>query len=66
MPLGKVSAECRGAFDKANIFLSKGQGNFETLDERPGGFLLLTAKCPAVAAELDVDEGEMVFVSSGK
>ena len=44
---------------ECDLFLAKGQGNYETLDEQPGGFLLLTAKCAVVAAALGV--GALLF-----
>ena len=65
-PLRGASAEFLEEFRNADLFLCKGQGNFETLDEEPGGFLMLTAKCPAVADELGIQEGQAAFVASGK
>ncbi|GAB4342656.1 MAG: ARMT1-like domain-containing protein [Desulfobulbaceae bacterium] len=52
-PLQDCSAELRDVFDRADIVLSKGQGNFETLSEtgRPVYFFL-TVKCPVVAAHI--------------
>jgi uncharacterized protein with ATP-grasp and redox domains len=58
-----TSREFAEAFHAADLILAKGQGNFETLD---GGaqeiFFLLKAKCPEVARELGVNEGDTVFV----
>lgn len=49
-PLDLCSPEFRALFDRADIILSKGQGNFETLSEchRPVYFLF-TVKCQVVA-----------------
>jgi len=77
-PLASCSAEFLHAFRGADLILSKGQGNFETLSEAvPESdaeiFFLLTVKCPVVGAHLArltgrrVDElpgqGEMVLFS---
>jgi len=49
-------------FESADIILSKGQGNFETVSGRPENiFFLLRAKCDSVAEELGVSFGEIVF-----
>lgn len=64
VPLGSAGDEFLRALESTDLFLSKGQGNFETLDEHPGGYLILTAKCSAVAEVLGTEEGEMVFVES--
>lgn len=57
-----VSEEFRTAFEKADIILSKGQGNFETINDCPGDiFFLLRAKCEFVAEELGVKLGDIVF-----
>lgn len=57
-----ASPEFRQAFTSADIVLAKGQGNFETLNDRPEEiFFLLKAKCPEVADELGVPDGATVF-----
>ncbi len=66
---GTVPAECseefRRIFDAADLIISKGQGNFETLDsvDRPI-FHLLTVKCPVVARSLGFEEGTLVLYRS--
>jgi uncharacterized protein with ATP-grasp and redox domains len=52
-PLGSCSDELRQAFARADLIISKGQGNFETLSEvdRPVYFLL-TVKCAVVARHI--------------
>lgn len=52
--LGSCSTELREAFSRADLVISKGQGNFETLSEvaRPVYFLL-TVKCAVVARHLE-------------
>jgi uncharacterized protein with ATP-grasp and redox domains len=58
----KSSEEFRRTFLAADLIIAKGQGNFETLNDRPENiFFLLKAKCPEVAAELGVKEGDTVF-----
>lgn len=56
-PLASCSAEFLDAFRGADLIISKGQGNFETLSEAVAGidadiFFLLTIKCPVVGAHL--------------
>jgi len=60
-----TSAEFREAFASADLILAKGQGNFETLNERLEEiFFLLKAKCTEVAAEIGVEYGDTVFLRS--
>ncbi|HEX31025.1 TPA: DUF89 family protein, partial [Candidatus Poribacteria bacterium] len=47
---------------RAPLVISKGQANFETLDEFDAEiFFILKAKCPIVAERIGVEVGEMVF-----
>ncbi len=64
---GVILSECDREFLKvfleADIVISKGQGNYETLsDEKREIFFLLKAKCPVIAADLGVDLGDYVFI----
>jgi len=68
IPLGKCSPEFWKIFRGADLIVSKGQANYETLDEyardgKFGGrlFYLLLAKCSCVADEFGVKVGEAVF-----
>ncbi len=49
-------------FNRADLIISKGQGNFETLDRDPRIFFLLKAKCPVVALQADCDHGDVVIL----
>ncbi len=52
----------RARFDAADLIISKGQGNFETLagvDKRI--FFLLKVKCPVLAKVLDCPSGSLVL-----
>ena len=52
-PLDSCSEELLQAFDKADLIISKGQGNFETLSEsRAEIYFLLTIKCSVVGEHL--------------
>jgi hypothetical protein len=52
-PLGDCSDELLRAFQGADLIISKGQGNFETLSEvKAEIFFLLTVKCSVVGAHL--------------
>ncbi|MFB0518126.1 MAG: DUF89 domain-containing protein [Acidobacteriota bacterium] len=55
------SPEFMRAYHKADIIISKGQGNYETLTEmKREVFHILKAKCDVVARALGVRRGEMV------
>lgn len=66
-PLGECSTEFRDYFSEADIIISKGQGNFETLSEQTGLYFLLICKCPVVAGHLqtlsgkDIKLGDLIF-----
>lgn len=72
-PLGRCSAVFLDHFNRADLIISKGQGNFETLSEveRPIYFLL-TVKCPIVGNHITelsgkkVKTGEMVLMRNIK
>ncbi|MFV0437960.1 MAG: damage-control phosphatase ARMT1 family protein [Desulfopila sp.] len=73
-PLARCTEEFRALFDSADLVISKGQGNFESLAEvQREMFFLLTVKCPIVADYLNRrltgeerlrGEGEMVVYHS--
>lgn len=53
-------------FNRADIIISKGQGNFEALSENEGNlFFLLKAKCPMIANKLNVNLNDYVFKYNG-
>ena len=52
-------------FRNADVVISKGQGNYETLnDEEKNIFFILVVKCPTVAADLGCGVGEMILRNS--
>jgi len=59
------STEFREAFDRADLIISKGQGNFEGLmeNQKPGLFFLLIAKCKPMADLLGVKKGDLVVTN---
>lgn len=58
----RTSPAFRSAYEGADLILSKGQGNFETVSGLPGNvYFLLKAKCNCVAEELGVACGDLVF-----
>ena len=64
--LATVSPEMKRAFREADLIISKGQGNFESLngtDKRI--FFILKAKCDCVADELGVELGDWIFLQGG-
>ena len=63
--LDDCSPEFRAHFEKADLIISKGQGNYETLGEstRPI-FFLLRVKCPVVARDTECPVGRMLLTST--
>jgi len=50
-------------FKKADLVISKGQGNYETLsDEKRPIFFLFMAKCPVIARDVNCEVGEIILV----
>lgn len=61
-----TSPEFRKAFEEADLIISKGQGNFETLEDLkdPRLFFLLWAKCEPIIRHLGLKEGGPVLFRS--
>jgi uncharacterized protein with ATP-grasp and redox domains len=59
----RTTDEFREAFDSSDLVISKGQGNWETLeDSEREVFFMFQAKCPAVAAVNDCPEGALLLL----
>lgn len=59
--LEECSEEFREVFNRADLILAKGQGNYETLsDTHKDVFFLLTVKCPLIAADIGAPVGTLV------
>lgn len=59
--LGRCSEEFKALYRRADLIISKGQGNFETLSQEKGPiFYLLKVKCPVIARHLEVSEGDII------
>lgn len=53
----------REMFRSAGCIVSKGQGNYESLSaEKRPLFFLLKCKCPVIARDIEVDEGDIVLL----
>lgn len=64
--LSECSEEFLDIYHKADIVISKGQGNFESLiEEQRRIFFLLKAKCPVNADLLGVNLNDYVFMWNG-
>ena len=60
--LESCSEVFRKRFEAADLILSKGQGNYETVSHIPKNiFFLLKAKCPIIARDLGCEVGSMLF-----
>jgi uncharacterized protein with ATP-grasp and redox domains len=65
--LDECSDEFLEIFHNADMVISKGQGNYETLiEEQRGLFFLLKAKCPVNADSLKVNINDYVFKWNGQ
>jgi len=63
--LEDCSQDFRRQFDKADLVIAKGQGNYETLsDVDKDIFFILKAKCPVIARHLRCEVGEMILRKS--
>ncbi len=67
---GTILPSCSQAFidlfEQADLVISKGQGNYETLsDERRPVYFMFMAKCPVIATDLGCAMGEIVLVCNG-
>ncbi|HBM15760.1 MAG TPA: hypothetical protein DD381_05370 [Lentisphaeria bacterium] len=60
------SKEFLEVFDKADLIISKGQGNYETLSEQKDKniFFLLKAKCPVIARDLNCNINDYVILKN--
>jgi uncharacterized protein with ATP-grasp and redox domains len=56
------SQSFKNYFNKADLVIAKGQGNYETLsDVDKNIFFILKAKCPVIAKDLGCEVGEMIL-----
>jgi len=63
--LHKVSDEMKSFFKQADLIISKGQGNWETLhQEKKLIYFLLKVRCPLISDVLMIKEGGLVFKRS--
>jgi uncharacterized protein with ATP-grasp and redox domains len=52
----------RERFNRADLIIAKGQGNYESLSGVDKlMFFILKAKCPVIAGDLDCEIGEMIL-----
>lgn len=60
------SEEFREVYRKADVVISKGQGNFETLEHKKDKniYFLLIAKCEVIAKKIQVDVGSFICKKS--
>jgi uncharacterized protein with ATP-grasp and redox domains len=63
--LGNCSQDFQRRFDKADLVIAKGQGNYETLsDVNKHIFFILRAKCPVIARHLGCEIGSMILTKN--
>ena len=62
--ISDCSDEFRAVFDDADVIISKGQGNYETLSEIDKNiYFVLKVKCPVIAKHMNQDLGGFVFMN---
>jgi len=60
--LSQASDEFIELFERAELVLSKGQANYETLDDQGEKvFYLMRVKCPLISQEVDAPVGSLLF-----
>ncbi len=60
--LESCSQSFRDRFDRADLIIAKGQGNYETLsDVHKNIFFILKAKCPVISRNIGCEVGEMIL-----
>lgn len=60
--LEKCSPLFKSYFDKADLVIAKGQGNYETLsDLHKNIYFILKIKCPVIARDIDGQVGQMIL-----
>jgi hypothetical protein len=60
--LETCSDEFRQYFENADMIISKGQGNYETLSRiNKNIFFILKAKCPVIARDIGCEIGHMIL-----
>jgi hypothetical protein len=61
--LSRTTGRFRKVFEGADVVISKGQGNWETLDDCEREiFFMLQAKCQPVAKMNDCEEGQALLI----
>ena len=62
--LSLCSKEFLKTFNKADLIISKGQGNYESISSATGPiFFLLVAKCPVIARDIGCRVGDIILLS---
>ena len=65
--LHQVSDHMRAIYDSAELIISKGQGNFESLNEEDKKiYFLFSVKCPVISKELNAPEDGLILMHSEK
>ena len=60
--VGECNDEFRELYERADLIISKGQGNYETLADEPKPiFFIFKAKCPVVARHMGCHVGDIIL-----
>lgn len=65
--LGTCSEKFKKIYNNAEMIISKGQGNYEALSDEPNPiFFLLKVKCPVIAKDIGVKDGDIILKAVGR
>lgn len=65
--LGRCNSEFLDIYNSADVVISKGQGNFETLsEEKRPIYFLLKIKCPVIAEDIGAPEKSIILMKKSK
>ncbi len=67
---GTILSDCSKEFieyyNDADLIIAKGQGNYESLNDRTENiFFLLKAKCPVIARDIGCYIGDLILIDGG-
>jgi uncharacterized protein with ATP-grasp and redox domains len=63
--LSQSSLELKDIYDAADVIIAKGQGNYESLCDRPENiFFFFKVKCPVIARDSGYDVGTLALIGN--
>ena len=63
--LSRCSSEMKNLYNSADVFIAKGQGNYESLCNGPENiFFFFKVKCPVIARDAGYDVGTLALIGN--